>query len=131
MREVGTSRWSVLSLLHLRGVYPFPGYMLAQYYKSISNLKVGTSNRDVVLITRAHGQSIGMDPSTRNIVDLFKALAILTDYMHGRVIRNHHHYEMTIGFTLHREGLSKREGDGSSRDSTLLGIAFLLGQLSF
>ena len=129
--EVGMSRWSILSLLHLRGVYPFLGYTLAQYYKSISDLKVGTSNRDVALITRACGQSIGMDLSTRNIVDLFKALATLTDYMHGRVIRNHHCYKMAIGFTLHREGLSKREGDGSSRDSTLLGRAFLLGWLGF
>jgi len=110
-------------------VYPFPGYALTQYYKSISDLKIGTSNRDVALIARAVNQSIGVDSSTRNIVDLLKALATLTDYMHGGVVRDNHRYEMTIGFTLRREGLSEGEGDGGRRDSALLGRTFLLGRL--
>jgi hypothetical protein len=110
-------------------VYPFPGYALAQYYESISDLEVGTSNRDVTLVTRARGQSVGVDSSARDIVDLFKALATLTDYVHSGVVRNHHRYEMTIGFTLRREGLSKGEGDGGRRDSALLGRTFLLSRL--
>jgi hypothetical protein len=112
-------------------VYPFPGYALAQYYKSISDLKVGTSNRDVAFVVRARGQGVGVDSSAGNIVDLLKALATLTDYVHGGIVRNNHRHEMTIGFTLGREGLSEGEGDGSRRDSALLDRAFLLGRLGF
>ena len=38
---------------------------------------------------------------------------------------------MAIGFSLHRERLSKVEGDGIGKVSGLLGSTFLLGRLGF
>jgi len=56
----------------------------------------------------------------------------LPDDVGGGGIRYGHRYEVTVGLSLLREGLSEVEGEGVRRDSgTLLLRAFLLGRLDF
>jgi len=93
-------------------------------------LEVGTSNRDVALVVRA-SHRIGVDSSTRYVVDLFKTLPALTDSVLGRSIRDNDRDEVAVGFSLRRERLSEGEGDGIWKGSSLLGRAFLLGRLGF
>jgi hypothetical protein len=80
----------------------------------------------MALIDRA-GHRVGVDSSTRYVVDLFKTLPALTDSVLGRSIRNNDRDEVAVGFSLHRERLSEGEGDGIWKVSSLLGRAFLLG----
>jgi hypothetical protein len=83
----------------------------------------------MALVARAGCKSISGDPSTRNVVELFKPLAPAPDNVSRSRIRYGHGNEMTIGFSLLREGLSEVEGEGVRRDRSLLGRAFLLGRL--
>jgi len=117
--------------LRLRGSDFLSSNPLAQHHKGISDLKIGTSDRDMALVVRARGQSIGIDSSARYVVDLFKALPALTDNVLSRRIRNNDRDEVAIGLALHRERLSKGEGDGIWKGSSLPGRAFLLGRLGF
>jgi hypothetical protein len=100
------------SFLRLRGADFLSSEPLAQYYKSITDLKVGTSERDVALVPRAIYQSVGVDSSTRDIVDLLETLPALTDNVLGRSIRNNDRDEVAVSLALRRERLSEREGDG-------------------
>ncbi|KAF8810676.1 hypothetical protein BYT27DRAFT_7209243 [Phlegmacium glaucopus] len=62
-----------------------------------------------------------LGPSAKVDVVEFKALTTLTDNVPGGRVRNDHCDEVVIGLALDRERLSKGEGDGGVRDSTLSG----------
>ena len=64
-------------------------------------------------------------------MDLFKTLPALTNNMLGQSIRNNDRDEVAVSFSLHRECLSKTEGDRIWKVSSLPGRAFLLGRLGF
>ena len=78
--RLGRIPWT--SFLRLRGSDFLSSDPLAQHHKGVTDLEVGTSNRDVALVVRA-SQGIGVDLSTRYVMDLFKTLPTLTDSMLG------------------------------------------------
>ena len=84
--------------LRLRGSDFLSSNPLAQYHEGITDLEVGTSNRDVALVVRAACHGKGVDSSTRNIMDLFKTLPTLTDNVLGRSIRNNDRDEVAVDF---------------------------------
>jgi hypothetical protein len=104
---------------------------LSQHHEGITDLLIGTSDSDVALVTRTFHQGVGGDSSAGNVVDLFKAFPPLPDNVRGRCIRDGHGNEVTVGFTLLREGLSEVEGEGIRRDRFLLGRFFFLSRLGF
>jgi hypothetical protein len=121
-----TRRIQGTSFLCLRGSDFLSSNPLAQHHKGVTDLEVGTSNRDVALVPRARGQRIGVDSGARNVVDLFKALPALTDNVLGRRVRYDDCDEVAVGLALRRERLSKGEGDGIWKGSSLPGRTFLL-----
>ena len=70
------------SFLRLRGADLLASDPLAQHHKGITNLEVGTSDRDMALVARA-SHRIGMDSSTRYVMDLLKTLPGLPDNVLG------------------------------------------------
>jgi hypothetical protein len=68
-------------------------------------LLVGAPDRDVALIARAVCQSVGRDPSARNVMDLLKALPPLPDNVAGRCVGDGNGHEVSVGFALLRECL--------------------------
>jgi len=114
-------------LLRLRGVDLLACNPLLHHHKGVTDLFVGASNSDVAFIVRTLDQSIGRDPGARDVVDLFKALPPLPNNVCSRHIGNGHSHEVTVRFTLLREGLCEVEGEGVRRYSVLLGRFVLLG----
>jgi hypothetical protein len=69
-------QWKRTYLL-LRVADTLPSEPLSQHHKGVTDLNVGTSNRDVALVTGARRECICWDLSTWNVVDLFETLTSL------------------------------------------------------
>ena len=61
-------------VLQLSGVDLLARDPLPQHHEGDTDLFISALNRDVALIARTFDQSVGRDPGTRNVMDLFKAL---------------------------------------------------------
>lgn len=117
-RLVDRVRSSVRPLCRLRGANALTRHPLSQDHKGVTDLGVGPSNRDVALIARAAFDSISSNPSARDVVDLFQSVTASADDVCSDRIRDRHSDQVTVGFSLLRERLSKVEGDGLRRCSS-------------
>jgi hypothetical protein len=117
---------ALLILLYGRTWHPdaLVSEMLAEDDEALTDLGVGTPDRDMALVRRSILHDEGRDTSARDVGDLFKAAALSPNYVTDNSVRNDDGH-LVEGAILRRVVLCEGERQGSGGDSTRLALGGL------